>query len=200
MSKENILHQIKKSNKKTLIKTSLPKLNLKENIIYKEPLIQFINVCKLVSAKVIEINSINDIKKYLPYDDQTTIIISENKSLNKSNINLYLKEQNNFDYINLSKIDHCIVNGEIGVAENAAIWVKENQNFPTSALFLSINLHLILKKSNIVHNMLEAYRKIDIMQQRYGLFISGPSKTADIEQTLVYGAHGPMTLTIFLLK
>jgi L-lactate dehydrogenase complex protein LldG len=33
----------------------------------------------------------------------------------------------------------------------------------------------------------------------FGAFIAGPSKTADIEQSLVLGAHGPKTMTVFLL-
>ncbi|OEE62152.1 hypothetical protein A1OK_01200 [Enterovibrio norvegicus FF-454] len=32
------------------------------------------------------------------------------------------------------------------------------------------------------------------------LLISGPSKTADIQQTLAYGAHGPKRLIVFMVK
>ena len=32
------------------------------------------------------------------------------------------------------------------------------------------------------------------------LLISGPSKTADIQQTLAYGAHGPKELIVLILQ
>ena len=48
---------------------------------------------------------------------------------------------------------------------------------------------------------------LELMQNRYsdGLpaavtFVTGPSRTADIEKTLVMGAHGPKELLIFVLK
>ena len=34
----------------------------------------------------------------------------------------------------------------------------------------------------------------------FGVFIAGPSKTADIEQSLVLGAHGPKTMTVFVIE
>jgi L-lactate dehydrogenase complex protein LldG len=47
--------------------------------------------------------------------------------------------------------------------------------------------------------MHEAYSKIGEQQYGFGVFIAGPSKTADIEQSLVLGAHGPRSMTVFLL-
>ena len=47
--------------------------------------------------------------------------------------------------------------------------------------------------------MLDSYQLIHNTDYGYGVFISGPSKTADIEQSLVIGAHGAGSLTIFIL-
>ena len=47
--------------------------------------------------------------------------------------------------------------------------------------------------------MLDAYDLIAERERSFGLFISGPSKTADIEQSLVIGAQAAMSLTVFLV-
>ena len=61
-------------------------------------------------------------------------------------------------------------------------------------------LVILLQKEEIVSNMYEAYRRLAANQPdyAYGVFMSGPSKTADIEQALVFGAHGPMRVTVIL--
>jgi L-lactate dehydrogenase complex protein LldG len=47
--------------------------------------------------------------------------------------------------------------------------------------------------------MHQAYQQIDVASSGFGSFIAGPSKTADIEQSLVIGAHGPRSMTLFML-
>jgi len=93
----------------------------------------------------------------------------------------------------------CILEGALAIAENGAVWIP-NKLMPDRVLpFICEHLVLVLKSGNIVNNMSEAYDRIDANYE-YGTFIAGPSKTADIEQSLVLGAHGPKSLTVFLLK
>ena len=47
--------------------------------------------------------------------------------------------------------------------------------------------------------MHEAYKKITMPICGYGVFLAGPSKTADIEQSLVVGAHGARSVRVFIL-
>jgi L-lactate dehydrogenase complex protein LldG len=58
---------------------------------------------------------------------------------------------------------------------------------------------MLLDTQNILADMHEAYEKLELMDYDFGTFIAGPSKTADIEQSLVIGAHGARSMTIFLL-
>ena len=65
--------------------------------------------------------------------------------------------------------------------------------------------HLVLARpSQVVAEIGEA---LQVVQSRYGATVpsmvsltTGPSRTADIEKTLVLGAHGPRRLALFLLE
>jgi L-lactate dehydrogenase complex protein LldG len=47
--------------------------------------------------------------------------------------------------------------------------------------------------------MHQAYEQISSADYGFGVFLAGPSKTADIEQSLVLGAHGARGLVVFLV-
>ena len=65
--------------------------------------------------------------------------------------------------------------------------------------FISEELVILLDKKNIVNNMHEAYKRVEMNNYGYGVFISGPSKTADIEQALVMGAQAARGVTVILI-
>jgi L-lactate dehydrogenase complex protein LldG len=101
----------------------------------------------------------------------------------------------------LEGIDLAIIPGEIGVAENAAVWVPGGALGPHRAIFVAAqHLILVVPRDAIVDNMQQAYERIQLERPGFGVFISGPSKTADIEQSLVIGAHGPRSCTVLLIR
>ncbi len=99
----------------------------------------------------------------------------------------------------LNNVDLAVIKAEFAVAENGAVWVKNPDNRHRALYFLATQLLIIVAKDNIVDTMHEAYEKIDFNQKGYGIFISGPSKTADIEQSLVIGAHGPTNACVLFV-
>ena len=98
----------------------------------------------------------------------------------------------------LAGLDVLVCPGELGVAENGAVWLGESGMGPRAAPFLTQHLVLVLDRSVIVPDMHAAYDSLDVAREGYGVFVAGPSKTADIEQALVIGAHGPRSLTVLL--
>ena len=99
----------------------------------------------------------------------------------------------------LEHIDLAIVKGELGVSENGAIWITGNKSLVRALPFITNDLVIVLSKESLCLHMLAAYDIIAERDRNFGVFISGPSKTADIEQCLVVGAHGAMSLTVFLV-
>ena len=98
----------------------------------------------------------------------------------------------------LDGTDVAIVSGEFGVAENGAVWIPQTVRHK-ALYFIAESLVILLERSQIVHNMHEAYARLkQDGDYQFGVFISGPSKTADIEQALVMGAHGAREVLVVL--
>ncbi len=93
-----------------------------------------------------------------------------------------------------------VCRGALGVAENGAVWVEESALGHRAAPFLAEHLVLVLDRRRIVEDLHAAYDEVRIDDAGFGLFIAGPSKTADIEQVLVMGAQGPKKLTVVLTE
>ncbi|MEX6686204.1 LUD domain-containing protein [Danxiaibacter flavus] len=95
-------------------------------------------------------------------------------------------------------VDLFIMDSNLAVAENGAVWISDNEIKERVLPFITQHLAVILDKKSIVPTMHVAYDIIAQKDYGFAAFIAGPSKTADIEQSLVLGAHGPKTMTVFL--
>lgn len=99
----------------------------------------------------------------------------------------------------LADLDFLVLPGELGVAENGAVWVVKHGGRGRAATFLTQHLAVVLSGEALVADLHEGYRRISIPNPGFGVWLSGPSKTADIEQALVIGAHGARSSTVLLV-
>lgn len=97
-------------------------------------------------------------------------------------------------------VELAIIQGHFAVAENGAIWLTDNIMGQRVIPYICQHLAVVVSAESIVPSLHEAYEIIGKGEYGFGGFISGPSKTADIEQALVLGAHGPLTMTVFILN
>ncbi len=102
-------------------------------------------------------------------------------------------------FIGITAADYCI-------AETATLTMKTRPGQPRCVSLLP-SIHIaVIRLEQILSNLNELYTllKWNPAEQAEGItrcmtFITGPSKTADIEATLVHGAHGPRELYIVVL-
>jgi L-lactate dehydrogenase complex protein LldG len=126
--------------------------------------------------------------------DQQALRYSNNPAL-ESNFELAQIEP----YEQLAKLKYHLVEAECGVAENGAVWISQDEPYLRSMLFLTEVLIIILSKAKIHANLHEAYSSVTVGSHAFQVWISGPSKTADIEQSLVLGAHGALEHHVILV-
>lgn len=192
-SKELILESIRKNN---IVKdVKLPTYN-NFGIKFEDKFQTFSTMIESVGGKALVIDKADldkTIKELYPDEKQ---IASNVEFCSLGNFDANSVD----DAHNLKDIDLAIVKGNFAVAENGAIWMKNEKNRHRSLYFIAQNIVIVIDEKDIVSNMHEAYEKINFENVGYGVFISGPSKTADIEQSLVIGAHGPKSGYVIFIK
>jgi len=193
-SREKILSKIRQNNVVPDVK--LPSSYENFGITFEDKFERFSTMLESVGGKALVID-----KKDL---DKTVKDLYKDEKVIASNVdgftlgNFESNEQE--DPHNLRDIDLAVVKGNFAVAENGAIWMKNQDNRHRSLYFIAQNIVIVIDEKDIINNMHEAYEKINFENAGYGVFISGPSKTADIEQSLVIGAHGPKSGYVIFTK
>ena len=89
-----------------------------------------------------------------------------------------------------------VVRAVFGVAETGSVWITEAQFKVNTLGFLSQHLVVLLDPTRILENLHHAYRQRGQFDVGYGVFMTGPSATADIEGVLIHGAQGIRSLTV----
>ena len=96
----------------------------------------------------------------------------------------------------LHDVDVGVVRAACGVAETGSVWLTDAPFKVNPRGFLSQHLIVLLDPERIVPDMHHAYGDRTQFDARYGVFMTGPSATADIEGILIHGAQGIRSLTI----
>ena len=167
-------------------------------ITYPDRFAQFKTAVESVGGRCFSVADLDEANRVLsetPAYTQAKEIVSLVSGIGQANIDLNSID----DPHQLETIDYAIIRGHFAVAENGAIWVTDEGAKHRVAFFICQHLAIVVPREQILNNMHEAYERLSFPQPGFGAFISGPSKTADIEQSLVIGAHGPRSLTVLCL-
>ena len=189
-SKDSILANIKRNIKQSF---DMP-AEIEGAIEYPDKIAQFVDISKAVGGKAVVLKDGEDLNEVIRalYPDEKVIVS------NLSEITIATRNPDDVEKPqDLNGTDLAIITGELGVAENGAIWIPQNVKEKV-LYFITEYLVIILDKNKIVNNMHEAYKLIEFNDYGFGTFISGPSKTADIEQAMVFGAQAARGVTVIL--
>jgi len=150
-----------------------------------------------IGGKIFSVESIDAIKNLIPenFDIAKRIVTTLPELADVAELYSPAADPHSFHDVELA-----IIKAHFSVAENGAVWLSEQVMGHRILPYICQHLAVIISAENIVSTMHDAYTRIGEDEYGFGAFIGGPSKTADIEQALVMGAHGPITMTVFLIK
>ncbi len=189
-SREDILATIRRNTKQ---RYDYPVWEV-EAITYADKIAKFCEVIRQVGGEAVLLGDGEDVSSVVRsrYPEATRIASSlENVACATFNPDDVEQAQD------LDGTDIAIVKGAFAVAENGAVWIPQTVKH-RALYFIAERLVIVVEREHILNNMHEAYHRLAAETYPFGTFISGPSKTADIEQALVMGAHGARDVLVVL--
>jgi L-lactate dehydrogenase complex protein LldG len=177
---------------------ALPDIEPFKHIGYTDVLAQFETVLTAIGGAVHRVSSWDQIKTIVKqkYDSQHVRVLSLVPELDEVATSAY---EINPAAHQLADVELAMIKAHFGVAENGSVWVTEELLGHRAVPFICQHLVAIITADSMVDTMHRAYMRLGSEVYGWGAFIAGPSKTADIEQSLVLGAHGPRSMTVFVL-
>lgn len=192
-SKAEILNKIKQSQPN--LAAELPDLTVLGSEQF-DVLEMYKTVLRNIGGNPIEVADYNEITSYIKNNyPQEKRIITTIPELSE----IAVLDWTSDDPHSLQNVELTIIKAHFGVAENSALWVTDDILGQRVAPFITQYLAIIVNNKDLIPTMQQAYDRIGNQEYGFGTFIAGPSKTADIEQSLVLGAHGARGLVVFLM-
>lgn len=215
-AKTNILSRLRKDNTKNTFKTERFKQALTPPLTNKPDLL--VSKLKENHAEVHRINKAKWKEKFIEILEQervTHCLLGQNldyqnelattllKTLSKLKITRFNQQYDTIKESLFHSIDISLTLAQAAIAETGTLVLIPDENEPrTMSLIPPIHV-VLLYEEQIVDTMssfinAEPWRDLNRMPTNI-LFVSSPSKTADIQQTLAYGAHGPKKLIVLVV-
>lgn len=191
-SKQYILESLKKNTKEVFPK---PTINIPQTT-YPDKIAQFKEISAGVGGLAVELEPGESI------DQAVRRLFPDAKSIASNLPEVTCATFNPDDAEkpkDLNGTDLVIFRGKFGVCENGAVYYEQEYQH-RAIYFISESILIILDKNELVDTMHDAYKRVPReFHGEFRGFISGPSKTADIEQALVKGAHGAKEAVVLLV-
>lgn len=166
-------------------------------IKFDDPFLAFAEAIKFVGGVCTMLDSISELPGKLAEFEQFRVAKRIFSAVPEVPGNVDLNQTD--DAHDLDNLDFVVYPGEFAVAENGAVWLTDRNLKHRVIFFITQFLVLVIRRSDMVQTMHEAYARAVPPRPGFGLFLSGPSKTADIEQSLVIGAHGCRELQVYIV-
>ncbi|WP_369753945.1 lactate utilization protein C [Flavobacterium sp. WC2409] len=192
-SRAKILEKIKQNQ--PVVASELPSLSFLGLDTF-DLLDQYKTVLKSIGGDFVEVANYNEVISFVKnnYSNEKRKITTIAELAEIATIDWFKEDPHT-----LANVELTLVKAHFGVAENSALWVTDDLLGQRISVFIPQYLAIIVHKKDIIATMHQAYDRIGNQEYGFGTFIAGPSKTADIEQSLVLGAHGARGLIVFIM-
>lgn len=155
---------------------------------YKDAIADILKIAKATDAKMIAGVGADEC------EELADVYVEVNKSFE-----VYTDK---FDIVkNKNELDIGITLGEFGVGETGSICVDNYAYEARIASMLPLINIIFMPKNCIVNNMQDAFDVLaKVFWKGYSGFVTGPSRTSDIERVLTLGVHGPSRVILFAIE